>query len=243
MNKIFDKPLLSDRIIRLFLAFFCPPLAVVDKGCRVFLPVLCLWVLHLLALGTVLIFGLYISWWLFVECPFVVRLFSSLFNMWLDAAARNPAWIAPWLWSILCTLFYDIAACGSALLIYMTANFVFGLISATINLTLGFVPILIAILSMFSTTEQDALKPEKFIEPIRRNGVLSRQAFHQFFLGANRIALCFIYPPLAVADMGWKKMLLVFFFNLIGWLPGVCAVFFCVVKAFNTTKKGEAKTK
>ena len=41
-----------------------------------------------------------------------------------------------------------------------------------------------------------------------------------------RIILCFIFPPLAVADRGCGMMLFVLLFTLFGWLPGtICALF------------------
>ncbi|MDD3695242.1 MAG: YqaE/Pmp3 family membrane protein [Lentisphaeria bacterium] len=38
-----------------------------------------------------------------------------------------------------------------------------------------------------------------------------------------RIILCFIFPPLAVADQGCGAFMVVFFLTLLGWVPGTVA--------------------
>lgn len=232
MNKIFNKDLLADQFIRLFLAFFCPPLAVADKGCMVFLPVFLLYLIQVTALGTVLFFGLYVAWWLFFECPLLLQLHGFLVDLCMQIQGPNPTWIC----QVLCALGLDVVYFTAVLLAWCISSFIFTLISSFVNLVLGFLPILIAVISCITTDEADSLKPGKVLGPISRNGLFSMTAFRQLFLGANRIALCFIYPPLAVSDMGWRKMLLVFLINLLGWYPGVIAVFFCIVKKYSAAR-------
>ncbi len=74
-----------------------------------------------------------------------------------------------------------------------------------------------------------------------KSSVFSWEQARLFFVGINRIVLCYIFPPLAVSDMGFKKMFFVLLLTLCGWIPGVIAVYFCIWK--HETVNSECKTR
>ena len=58
-----------------------------------------------------------------------------------------------------------------------------------------------------------------------------------------RLFLAVFCPPLAVADLGWKKVLLVYLINLFGMYPGAAAVFFCVIKKYSSKPESKKELK
>ena len=58
-----------------------------------------------------------------------------------------------------------------------------------------------------------------------------------FLILLVRYLLCLVFPPLAVFDKGCGTILLVFFFTLIGWLPGTILAFLICLKDKNYFQK------
>lgn len=229
MKDFFD----NNRIIRLFLAVFCPPLAVADRGCAVFIPVFIMYVIQIAATSTVFMIGLYALWhWL------GGRLGGEILNWWFtvfsEISAPEVDFSIEWFWIILHFLAWNFVAVSICVLIVMFCHLTFGLVASAVNGILGFIPILIAIIVVCLQKDKEPLRPEDMAVSIWRDGIFSMATLRRLFVGANRVVLCMIYPPLAVADMGWKKMLLVYLINLFGLYPGAAAVFFCVIKKYSS---------
>lgn len=229
MKDFFD----NNRIIRLFLAVFCPPLAVADRGCAIFIPVFIMYVIQIAATSTVFMIGLYALWhWL------GGRLGGEILNWWFtvfsEISASEVDFSIEWFWIILRFLAWNFVAVSICVLIVMFCHLTFGLVASAVNGILGFIPILIGIIVVCLQKDKEPLRPEDMAVSIWRDGIFSMATLRRLFVGANRVVLCMIYPPLAVADMGWKKMLLVYLINLFGLYPGAAAVFFCVIKKYSS---------
>ena len=242
MNRFFNN--IPDRVIRLFLAVFCPPLAVADKGCAVFIPVLVMYVIQIAATSVIFLLSLYFTWYFCVDIPLgqaVVR-FLGIGEVFAEISTEEVDFSIKWLWMMLRCQALLFIGLSIVMAIHLFCNILFGLVASGVNFILGFIPILIAVIVCLLKNE-DPLRPEDMAVSIWRDGIFSWASLRRLFVGADRVVLCMIYPPLAVADLGWKKVLLVYLINLFGMYPGAAAVFFCVIKKYSSKPESKKELK
>ena len=219
-----DKSFWIDKSIRLLLAVFFPPLAVADKGVGL---IGIVWVLSLIPFAlTLLVWGLTI---VYVVSPLSAFLFGKVIDLLTQLNANALFGISSELWFLICTLPIGVCLiwclCMVVVAIWAIIN---TLIFSGLHNFLMALPIIIAVgVNLFSEPE-DYLKPQNFFSEIFTN-LFSLQALRQLAASAIRVKLCLIHPALAVADMGWKKMLLVFLLDFNRYFS-VAGVIFCVIK-------------
>lgn len=222
--RFFDKSFLIDKSIRLLLAVFFPPLAVADKGAGL---IGIVWVLTLIPLAlTLLVWGLTV---VYVVWPLSVFLFGKVIGLITQLNANALFGISSDLWFLICTL--PIGACliwGLVTVLLAIWEIINTLIFSVLHTFFMAVPIIIAVSVSLLSEPEDALRPQNFFSEIFTN-LFSLQALRQLAASAIRVKLCLIHPALAVADMGWKKMLLVFLLDFNRYFS-IAGVIFCVIK-------------
>ena len=222
--KIFDKSLLMDKSIRLLLAFFFPPLAVADKGGLLIGTV---WLLTLLPLAlTLLVWVLAI---VYIVWPLSVFLFVKVIGLMAQLNANALFGIPSELWFLICIPVGVCLAWCLTTVLFAIWEIINTLIFSVLHTFLMAVPIIIAVTVSLSSKPEDALKPQNFFSEIFTN-LFSLQSLRQIAASAIRVKLCYIHPALAVADMGWKKMLLVALLDIFNRYFSIAGVVFCVIK-------------
>lgn len=220
----------GDRIVRILLAWTCPPLAVLDKGCLVFSTVFLLYAIQITGLVFVLTF-----------------IFSSIgaacvaggaSNLWFDTVFEHLFASIPETFSdsaVMCfKLFFAVLVCAVFTLVVVSAfDFLIGFFSFLFRIPAALIAILVC---LFTDNGGKSLVPEN---SIFGGGRSRRRVLKDCLILLNRLALCHVFPPLAVADMGVKKMLFVGFFTLCGWYPGEIAVFFLDLRQHNSRQQSK----
>ena len=220
-----------DSFLRLFLCFFCPPVAVADKGCLVFSIVFLLYILQISVVGTVVVFAISAAATFLIDTQLLLPIFTALgeivnnstqdfYSFLLFAGARIMAY------TLLVILFIFFSV--------MMFNFFISITSFLFLIPSIIIALIVCLIKPTCDT--------KIVPVLKSNysklSFFSLQQARLFFVGINRILLCYIFPPLAVSDMGFKKMFFVLLLTLCGWIPGVIAVLFCILKNETINLKG-----
>ena len=231
MSKL-KEHLSENTFLRLFLAVYCPPVAVCDKGCFVFSVVFFLFFMQISCL-----------------CYALALLFSSL-GASLFAGSTSGTFYN-WAYDLTSLIPEDwpiiIAGCVRMLGFLLIMGVLWVIVIMLFDFLIGFFSILfhipaalIAVLAcLFTDNNKKALVPHSTSD-YAGLAHFSWKNVREVLLILNRIILCFFFPPLAVADMGLRKMLLVCLLSFCGWIPGTITVFFLVLRQYNTkfqTKK------
>ena len=239
MSQIMSKlkeHLSENTFLRLFLAVYCPPVAVCDKGCFVFSVVFFLFFIQISCLCCALVL-LFSS----LGASLFAGSTSAMFYDWAHALTNLIPENCPQAAAVFIQIFvFYLIYAVFLVLVIMLFDFLIGFFSFLFHVPAALIAILVC---LFSDNNRNALVPHSTSD-YAGLARFSWKNVREALILLNRLVLCFFFPPLAVADMGLRKMLLVCLLSFCGWIPGTVTVFFLVLRQYNTKfqtkKKGAA---
>lgn len=223
------KRLNGNLFLRLFFAVYCPPVAVCDKGCFIFslvfflyfIQVTCICVAFVFifsTIGTTLVAGSTSAF-----CFDVI--FEQLFSAIPETCPNSAA--------LFFKLFFAVLVCAIYTIVVLSVfDFLIWFFSCLFHIPAVLIAVLVC---LFTDNDRNALVPDCSNAP--RKVRFSWAHVREGLILLNRALLCYFFPPLAVSDMGLKKMILVGLLTLCGWYPGVIMVSFLILRNNSTQNK------